>query len=136
LPIKTETSKIEVIYSDIPTNLTIHPVKKDLTRLTNEDAVKRSVRNIILTNFYDRPYQLRIGSGLMGLLFEQFTPLTQQAIRSAILNAIANDEPRAQTLDCTVSADLDTGDVTVAVVFSVLNNSQPIVLTVTLDRVR
>ena len=125
-----------VLYSGFTTDLTPHPVKRDITLLTNDAAVKRSVRNLILTNFYERPYNPNLGSGLRHLLFEPATPVTIDAIRNQIINCIANHEKRAILIDVSVSADLDSGDISAVITFGINNKANPITLTLALDRVR
>jgi len=134
----TPQTKIEELYSDFQTNLTIHPVKKDLTRLVNEDAVKRSIKNILLTNHYERRFRPRFGANIRKYLFENITPFTLQVIQNDISIAIKNYEPRAKVLDIRVSSASDTNAVDVHILFSVINKPQPILLTTTiaLDRVR
>ena len=134
----TPQTNIEEFYSDFQTNFTIHPIKKDLTRLVNEDAVKRSIKNIILTNHYERPFRPKFGSNLRKYLFENITPITLQAMKNDIVTAINNYEPRANIIDVIVSAGSDNNQVDVAIAFTTINKLQPVLLTATiaLDRVR
>ena len=67
----------EVVYSDFFTDFSAHVNTGQLNKKTNEDAVKQSVRNLLLTDMYERPFQPTIGCNLRGLLFENFTPDTQ-----------------------------------------------------------
>ena len=132
----TELSNPPVIYSDFMSNMDTHPVKGDLALLTNVDAVKRSIRNLLTTNFYERPYQPRIGSGLTGLLFEQINPTAEITLRNAIIACITNHEPRATLLNVTVDVDYDTGSISSSITFSTVNNIAPVTLTVALVRAR
>ena len=71
----TTTTQIVRQYSDLDLNFTIHPVKKDINRNLGERAVINSVKNLILTNHYERPFQPNIGSNIRRLLFENLEPL-------------------------------------------------------------
>ena len=93
---------------------------KDVNKLKNIQAVKRSVRNLVLTNFYEKPFHPEIGSGVRDLLFENATPITSVAIAQAVEDVINNYEPRALVnfVDAKLS-DRNTYEVTVN--FSVSN---------------
>lgn len=135
----TPTSNKEEVYSDFLNNLTLHPIRKDVSRNVNEDAVKRSIKNILLTNYYERPFRPNFGANITKYLFEPLTPITLELIKSDIINAISNYEPRANIIDVTVSADnSDNNSISVTVIFSVINNSNPVTLitTLALDRVK
>ena len=75
---KSSVSKERVnrIYSDLDLDFTRNPVTSDIVKLNDVDSVKRSVKNLIQTNHYERPFHPEIGSDIRGLLFENMTPLT------------------------------------------------------------
>ena len=81
-------------YTDIDLNLTPHPSSKDLTLKYDKDAIKRSLRNIMLTNNYERPFRPNFGANLRGLLFELADDVTKFEIRKQITEAIEDYEPR------------------------------------------
>ena len=81
-------------YTDIDLNITPHPSSGDLVLKQDIDAVKRSIRNIMLTNNYERPFKPNFGANLRGLLFELADDLTKFEIRSQIIEAITQLEPR------------------------------------------
>lgn len=116
----------------------MHPIKKDLTRLVNEDSVKRSIKNILLTDYYERPFRPRFGANIRKYLFENITPLTLRAIQIDITAAIATYEPRANIIEINVSAPSDSNEVDVSVTFSTINRLQPVTVSATigLNRVR
>lgn len=135
----TPTSNKEEVYSDFLNDITLHPIRKDISRNINEDAVKRSIKNILLTNYYERPFRPKFGANITKYLFEPLTPLTLKLIKNDINSAIVNYEPRATIIDITVSSDnTDNNSISVTVIFSIINSSSPITLTTTLalDRVR
>lgn len=125
-----------IVYSDIRTNLDVHPVKQDIVLLTNADAVKTSIRNIILTRPYERPRNPNFGAGLAGYLFEDISRATEGSIKEAIELAIANYEKRAQAVEVYVSALPDKNAYSATVIFSVVNQIEPVQLNVLLERVR
>ena len=134
----TPRSNIEEIYSDFQTNFTMHPIKKDLTKLVNEDAVKRSIKNIVMTTFYERRFRPRFGANIRKYLFENITPLTLRAIQSDITASIETFEPRANLIDVKVSSANDSNEVDIAITFTTINRLQPVIVTATvgLNRVR
>jgi phage baseplate assembly protein W len=114
----------------------VHPNKQDLVLHTNEDAVKRSIRNIILTDRGERMFNPLIGSNIRSLLFENFSPQTASLLRDFIKSAIENFEPRATVIDVYVQALPDESAYAATIVFSVINKTEPVTLELLLNRVR
>jgi phage baseplate assembly protein W len=125
----------EIRYVDFPTNFDFHPIRKDLALLTNENAVSRSLRNIILTNFYERN-DPTVGTNLSDQLFELATKQTQIVLRDAIRAAILNHEPRVNIISIDVAVSPESHEVFVTISFSIINTNEQSVLTVLLNRVR
>lgn len=128
--------KENIVYSDIRTNLDLHPVKQDIVLLTNADAVKNSIRNILLTRPYERPRKPKFGAGLAGYLFENVSKATEGSIRDAIILAIENYEPRAAIIEVYVSVLPDQNAYAATVIFSIVNQIDPVKLDVLLERIR
>jgi len=124
------------VYSDFLNDLTPHPVVKDIVRYTNEAAVNRSIRNLLLTDRGERLYQPDIGSDIRQLLFEPMIASTRDLIRKFVQNTIASYEPRAKVLSVEVLAYEDKNAYAVTVTYMIINRQDPVQLTVTLDRVR
>ena len=101
------------IYKDLNLNFSINPVTSDVTTVTDVNAVKRSVRNLLLTNHYDRPFHPEIGSNVTSLLFENFGPITGNQLARQIEEMIANFEPRArvESVECFPLPDTNTYDI-------------------------
>ena len=101
------------IYRDLNLNFTTNPVTSDVTTVTDVDAVKRSVRNLLLTNHYDKPFHPEIGSNIPYLLFENFGPITGNQLSRAIEEMIGNFEPRArvENVECYPLSDTNTYDI-------------------------
>lgn len=124
------------VYSDFLNDLTPHPVVKDIVRNTNEAAVNRSIRNLLLTNRGERLYQPDVGSDLRQLLFEPMIASTGDLIRKFVRNTIAAYEPRVKVLDIEVLAYEESNAYAVTITYIIINKQDPVQLTVTLDRVR
>lgn len=101
------------VYKDLNLNFGINPVTSDVTTVTDVTAVKRSVRNLLLTNHYDRPFHPEIGSNVQALLFENFGPITGNQLARQIEELIVNFEPRAnvESVECFPVPDTNTYDV-------------------------
>lgn len=124
-------------YSDIKTNLDVHPIKGDLVLLEDADAIKRSIRNILLTRpgewFYDN---LDFGGGLDDFLFDHITPEFNQVVEDQIRRACTNYEPRAIVNYVSVEADEAHNAYSAKIVFTPRNLPTQVTLTVLLSRIR
>ena len=123
-------------YSDLDLDFLMHPTTKDVVRKTGSEAIKRSVRNLILTNFYEKPFRPAIGSNVLKLLFENMTPLISNFIRDAVFEVVRNYEPRVELLDVQVKMDYDNNGYSVKLDFVVLNKNEPLTTTIFLERIR
>ena len=132
----TATTSIVAAYSDLDLNFTIHPVKKDINRYTNEAAVVNSIKNLILTNHYERPFQPDIGSNVRRLLFENMDTVTAITLEKEIEQTIRNYEPRANISKINVSPDYDNNGFKVYMEFYVVNRTTPITINFFLERIR
>jgi phage baseplate assembly protein W len=124
------------LYSDFHNDFTKNPLTNDIARKTNEEAVKQSIRNIILTNKGERPFQPEFGSNIRNMLFENTTPDRLIIMKDIIREAIENYESRANIISVDVIANYDSNVVIVFIVFNVINIETPITLEVFLERIR
>ena len=124
------------IYSDLDLTFNRVPVTGDVAMSFDEKAVIRSVRNLLLTNVYDRLFQPQIGSGLNKLLFENVDPLTASLLTTEIKNTITNFEPRAKINTIVVTPSVDQNSYNVSISFFIGNNSTPTAVTLLLQRSR
>jgi phage baseplate assembly protein W len=134
--LETSLSIQQEHFSDFLDGFDVHPVKKDLLRNTNEEAVKGSIRNLLLTNRGDRIYDTNLGSDIRKILFENFSPAMESVLADLIRTTIENHEPRAKVVDVFVNSDVDSNYVVVTLVFSVINKEEPITLELILNRIR
>lgn len=124
-------------YRDLDLFFTRRSRDSDVNVLTNITAVKRSVRNLILTNFYEKPFHPEIGSGVRDLLFEIVSPLTAIALAQSVEDVINNYEPRALLLGVDVIDNIDANAYDITVTFEVINAPGEIVqLDVLLEALR
>ena len=117
-------------------DFTRHPVTNDVVKITDVDAVKRSVKNLVNTQFYERPFHPELGCGVRDLLFENYTPMTGIFIRRKIEEVLNNYEPRANISSIAVNEQEDRNGIDVTVNFYVLNLPNPVSVTTTLQRIR
>lgn len=123
-------------YSDFFVNFNKHPETGALIRSTNEDSVKKALRNLLLTNKGERIYKPDFGCDLKKVLFEPMSPITEESLKKFIEEAIRANEPRVIPLLIEVVGDDISNAYRVAIVYEVINSTQPQTLNLTLYRVR
>ena len=129
-------ANLSKIYSDIDFTFTKKPVTGDVALSYDEQAVIRSIRNILLTKHYERPFNPGLGSNVDALLFEPFSPFTASSLETEITNLINNYEPRALLKDITVNAQPDKNAYSVSITFYIENSTLPTTVTLLLERNR
>lgn len=110
------------VFKDFNFNFTRHPVTGDIAKLTNISAVKASVKNLVMTNFYERPFHPEIGSDVRRALFEPMTPQVASRLGRNIEDVIVNFEPRAELISVIVNARIDRNAYEATVKFNVVNS--------------
>ena len=124
-------------YTDLDLFFGKKSSNSDVQDITDIKAVKRSIRNLVLLNHYEKPFHPEIASGVRDMLFELMTPVTAQILARKIEDVIQNFEPRARLLSVTALPTLDRNEYEVTLTFSVVNQPTELVdLTVMLERVR
>lgn len=132
----TELSKKQDFFSDFFTDFETHPITNNLARVTNDQSVKQSIRNLILTNRGERFFEPNIGSDILRAMFEPNDILTANDLQRYIEYTIKFCEPRAKLMQVSVTPSLDGNEFVVTILFSIINNPVPISLDVILKRVR
>ena len=132
----TVTTNILTAFSDLDLNFTIHPVKKDINRHTNETAVVNSIKNLILTNHYEKPFQPDIGSNVRRMLFENMDTITATVLENEIAQTIKNYESRVNISTLNVTPDYENNGFNVYMEFYVVNRTTPITINFFLERIR
>lgn len=133
---KASTVAKTYVNADLDLTFNPNPVTGDVNPLRDIEAIKRSVKNLILTNFQERPFQPEIGSGVRGLLFELADPITMHDIETAISRTINNFEPRVNIIEVTVDDDVDNNAYNVSITFQVIATEQVGNATIILERLR
>ena len=123
-------------FRDLDLSFGRNIVTNDVNTVEDVVAIKRSVKNLVQTNFYERPFHPELGCGVRDLLFEQYTPMTGIFIRRKIEEVLNNYEPRARISSIQVNEQEDRNALDVVINFYVLNLPNPVSVTTTLQRIR
>jgi phage baseplate assembly protein W len=129
-------ANLQKIYSDLDLTFRRLPVTNDVALSYDEQAVIRSVRNLLLTGFYERPFQPNLGSNLNKLLFEPADQLTSNLIESEVRDVISNFEPRVTVNTINVTISPDENSFNLSMTFFVGNNTRATTVTLLLQRSR
>ena len=108
-------------FKDLDFNFTRLSTTSDVARKSDVEAVKQSMKSLIQTRYFDRPFQPYLGSSIADLLFENNTPMTRRLIEKSIREVIDNHEPRARIEDVQVFDEPDTNTYRVRIFFYVVN---------------
>jgi len=125
-----------VVYSDFFTDLDKHPIRSTVLRKTNVDAVKQSLRNLMLTDRGERLFQPNLGGNIRAMLFENITAQTFLTMQEHIRDVIEAHEPRADVIDVYIAQTSQEHEVQITIVFRVVNVQEPVTLELLLERVR
>lgn len=123
-------------YSDLDLTFRRQPGKGDVSFSYDEQAVIRSIKNLLNTSFYERLFQPTLGTSLNQLLFEPCTPLTANLIQDEIIRVIANYESRATIYNVTVTSAPDQNSFNVTIYVFVGNQTSPTAINLILKRTR
>ena len=123
-------------FKDLDLNFAIHPIRKDINKHSNEYAVINSVKNLILTNHYERPFQPELGSNLRRLLFENIDVVIAARIEQEIADTITNFEPRVEVSKVIATPTPDENRYNVELEFFIINNPDPVTINFFLERIR
>ena len=124
------------IYKDLDLDFGRNTVTNDVNKLTDVEAVKRSVRNLINTNHFERPFHPEIGGNVRALLFEPMTPLTALNLQRKIEEVLNNFEPRAKITQILADPDIDRNGYKLEIKFYVIGVQNPITVETFLERLR
>ena len=125
-----------VVYKDFDILFDIHPVTRKLNTLINNAAVARAVKNLVLTNRGERPYQPFIGGNIRNKLFELDDGTIELEVKTAIQDVIQEYEPRAELIEVRADNQIDNHRISVNIKFRVVNQTDPIEVNFFLERVR
>jgi len=131
-----ESKRSSRIYKDLNLSFQYNTATKDIQKLTDVEAVKRSVRNLINTNHYEKPFHPEIGSNLRAMLFENISPQMTHVISKNIENLIKNFEPRCKLVQVNSQPALDSNGYRCQISFYVVNHPEPVTVESFLERIR
>ena len=123
-------------FRDLDLDFTRNAVTNDVNVVDDVVAIKRAVRNLVQTKYYERPFHPELGCGVRELLFENFTPLTAVFLRDKISEVITNYEPRVDLQSVKVDDDQDNNRLVVDIYFYVVGSPGPQTVTTFLQRLR
>lgn len=128
--------RTEKIYADLDLTFNQHPGKKDILLSYNDQAVMRAIKNILSTNFFERPFQPNIGSNINALLFEPINDITASILEGEIRNTLSNFESRATIHQISIDPMPDENSFFVRATFFIGNNTTPTAVNLLLQRDR
>ena len=131
-----ESTRSSRIFKDLNLDFQQNAATKDIQKITDIEAVKRSVRNLISTNHYEKPFHPEIGSNLRAMLFELMSPQMNHVISKQIENLINNYEPRCRLVQVFTQPMFDRNGYSVQISFYVQNYPNPVVVESFLERLR
>jgi phage baseplate assembly protein W len=131
-----EKLKISRIYKDLDLSFEANPTTGDVLKKVDANAVKQSMRILMLTNFYERPFAPKKAANLRGILFENISSLRAASLETIILNLFENYEPRVRIQKIQVAANYDDNRYDVSITFNVIGIDAPQILSANLKRLR
>ena len=131
-----ESQRSSRIYQDLNLDFQTNSATKDIQKITDIEAVKRAVRNLVNLNHYEKPFHPEIGSNLRAMLFENMTPQMNALISRQIEQLIQNYEPRARLVQVKTLPLFDRNAYAVTINFQVINHPEPVVVETLLERLR
>ena len=124
------------LFKDLNLDFQENTATKDIQKITDVESVKRSVRNLINLNHYEKPFHPEVGSNLRAMLFENITPQMSHAIQKQIEFLIKNYEPRCRLTEVANKPNLDRNGYSVSISFYVVNSPNPVQVETFLERLR
>jgi phage baseplate assembly protein W len=122
-------------YRDLTLSFRPNPITGDLSTVSNEKSINQSIRTLVMYNFYDVPFEPKIGSNLRAKLFDLLTPMASDSIKQDIKEVIENYEPRVDLIDVFVVANDSRNGIDVTIVYTAKTSTEEITLNYFLSRV-
>ena len=123
-------------YTDFDLSFDVHPITKDILRKRDENAIAQSIKTLLLTSFYERPFNPDLGSNLKRFLFEPVDNVTTTLIQDSIFQTLKNFEPRIMIEQVVASPNYDLDQYDVQITFFIKNVIEPITISFFLERIR
>jgi phage baseplate assembly protein W len=125
-----------ITFSDIDLNFSAHPVTGDITKRLDDSAINASIRNLVMTSNYERPFHSELGSQVRNLLFEPASPISKLMLEKSISQVIQNFEPRVVLLSVYARFSPENNSVYVTVEYKIINTNAIQTVNLTLKRTR
>ena len=123
-------------FKDLDLNFNAHPVRKDVTKHVNEFPIINAIKNLILTNHYERPFRPEVGSNIRRMLFENVDVIIAARLEREIVETIENFEPRVEVSRVTAIPAPDENSYQIELEFFIINRPNPVTITFFLERIR
>lgn len=123
-------------YTDVNMLFERNPSTGDIYLSRDANSVKQSVRNIVLTNHFEKPFRPKVGSNLRDILFDNIDPFTIDRAEDFIRDSIRSSEPRAQILSISIDGKPDSNAINITIEFLVVETREQVILSITLQRLR
>jgi len=136
IPKLTPVKRRKSLYSDFHKDLTINPISNDLAVKRDEEAVKESLKNLLLTDRGERLFQPSLGSDIRATLFENNTPMVVKLLEEKVRAVINNFEPRVNIIEIIIKSEYDENKIQITIYFNIRNVGAPLSVTVFLERTR
>ena len=132
----TQTFQKKNIFKDFDISMSKHPLTNDVGVKTDINAINQSIRNLLYTSYYERPFQPLVGSNLRTILFEPADTITRNDLKQAITSIIGNYEPRVTLENLIIVDQSDKNAYRVTIVYKINMTQEPVELNVVLKRLR
>ena len=123
-------------WRDLDLSLKIHPIRKDIIPLKDDAAIKNAVKNLLVSNFFERPFQPALGANLRGLLFEPADAITKLDLKQGVARVLGDHEPRINILNINITDNSDTNSYIIQVNFLIKEYDTEASVEVILRRLR
>lgn len=130
------TKAVNRIYSDIDLNFLAHPITGDVSKKYDVESVKQALKTLVLTNYYERPFQPKLGSPVYGMLFENVDVPSANSLKLRLELLINQYEPRVSSQEVTVVPLYDENSFRVTIYFYVVGVRDPVTFSTILKRTR
>jgi phage baseplate assembly protein W len=131
-----KSKRATVRYKDLDLDFGRNAVTNDVNKLTDVEAVKRSVRNLINTSHFERPFHPELGSSIRSMLFEPITPMTALMLQRRVQEVLVNFEPRIRLVQITANPNIDSNAYDLRIYFYVVGSDELIEVQSFLERLR
>jgi phage baseplate assembly protein W len=134
--VSNKSTRATRIYKDLDLDFGRNTVTHDVNKLTDVEAVKRSVRNLIQSNHFERPFHPELGGNVRAMLFEPMNPLTALNLQRKVEEVLLNFEPRIKLIQIIANPDIDRNSYKLTISFLVIGVSNPVTVETFLERLR